>query len=811
MRKTPLFLLALFSYALLRAQGISGVVKDSRGKLLANASVALKKTKDSSLFKLSLSDTGGHYSFLAIPAGTYFIAVSHIAYLSGNSAAFSVADGAATQVPSIELSTAPRELRQAQVTGMRPLVEVRSDRIILNIENTINAIGQDALDLLRKSPGVAVDNTDAISLNGKNGVQIFIDGRQTYLSGTALTQYLHSLQSSSIESIEIINNPPARYEAAGTGGIINIRLKRDRALGTNITGSLGYQLGTYSKYDGDIGFNHRNQHFNLFGDYTFRDATTLSKSVYYRTLPDSLFKQQDFFVIKTVNHNIHAGLDYYIDKKSTIGLLVDVTLVTDSVKTNSRTPIIYTPANRTDRLLIANNRTSELQDNYNFNLNYHYAGGKGQSLELNADYGLYRLRSNQLQPNNYFDSTDQTFLYGNENNILSPTNIDISSFKVDYTLNLFKGQLGLGGKVSYVTSANDFQEYNLGAPGRVLDSLNSDNFSYKENINAAYLNYNRTYKSGLTLQAGLRAENTNNKGISKGWQGIANDYSVYDSTYPRHYTGFFPSASLNWKQWSVSYSRRIDRPNYQDLNPFVFKIDDYTFGRGNTQLQPQYANSISLTWSYKYALSATLSYSHIGDLFTSVPDTTDISKTVVTQVNLASKDIAGLNLSYSFQYRWYSAFINLNAYYASYKGNLGVGKVIDLTIFHTTILSQHTVQLGKGWSANITQLFSSPSITAGTLRFNSLGSLDAGLQKTFLSGRATIKAVVSDIFFTLPWSATSNFAGQYIYTAGSNETRQLKVNFVYRFGNTQVKPALRHLTGADDENKRINPAKGALQ
>ena len=810
MRITALFLLAFFSCALLRAQELSGVIRDSRGNPLSNASVALKKVNDSSLVKLSLSDSIGHYRFSA-PAGAYFVSVSHIAYLPGSSAAFSVTEATSLELPPIELNPAPRELREAQVTGMRPLVEVRSDRIVLNVENTINAIGEDALDLLRKSPGVAVDNTDAISLSGKNGVQIYIDGRQIDLSGAALSQYLHSLQSSTIESIEIISNPPARYEAAGTGGIINIRLKKDRALGTNIVVGLGYELGTYSKYDGNLSFNHRNQHYNLFGDYTFRDATALGKSIYYRTLPDSLFKQQDFYVTKTVNHTIHAGLDYFIDKKSTIGVLVDATLVTDSVKTNSRTPIIFTPANRTDRLLIADNRTSDLQDNYNFNLNYHYAGANGHNLDLNADYSLYRLRSNQLQPNSYFDSTGRNFLYGDVNNILSPTDIDIYSFKADYTFNLFKGQLGIGGKISYVTSANDFQEYDIRNTGRVLDSLNSDNFSYKENINAAYLNYKRTYQSGLTLQAGLRVENTNNKGISTGWLETANDYLVYDSTYPRHYTGFFPSASLHWKQWSVSYSRRIDRPNYQDLNPFVFKIDDYTFAKGNTQLQPQYANSLSLTRSFTFGLSATLSYSHIGDLFTSVPDTTDRSKTVVTQVNLASKDIAGINLSYSFQYKWYSAFVNLNGYYASYKGNLGPGKVVDLNVLNTSIVSQHMVQLGKGWSANITQYFSSPFITAGTLRFNSAGSLDAGLQKTFLNGRATVKAVVTDIFFTLPWSANSNFAGQSIYTAGSNETRQLKVNFIYRFGNTQVKAALRHLTGSEDENKRITPARGALQ
>jgi hypothetical protein len=804
MKITALFLLACFSYGLLRAQEISGIVRDSQGKLLASASVVLKKEKDSALVKISLSDNNGMYSFSSVPAGSYFITASQVSCLPASSAVFPFTGSGATQVPPLELSRAPRELQQAKVTAIRPLVEVKPDRIILNVENTINAVGEDALELLRKSPGITIDNSNSISLSGKNGVQVYVDGRPTYLSGTNLAQYLSTLQSSSIESIEIISNPSSRYEAAGSAGIINIRMKKDKSLGTNITAAAGYNIGTYSKYNADISFNHRDQHLNVFGEYTYHNATNLYHSVYNRTLPDTLLLQQDVLVTSTISQTFHAGLDYFFNKKSTLGVLISGSLATDSFRSNSNTRIIYSPTNTTNRLLIADNRTSGLQDNYNFNLNYRYTDNNGQELDLNADYGLYRLRNNQLQPNNYFDSTGQQFLYSNDYNILSPTNIDIYSFKADYTLNWLKGQVGLGAKVSYVTSANVFQEYDLESSGKVLDSLNSDKFNYRENINAAYLSYSRSLKKGPTIQAGLRIENTNSKGNSVGWQQAAVDYSVYDSTYPRHYTDLFPNASLTWKQWTFSYSRRIDRPDYKDLNPFVFKIDDYTFSKGNTQLQPQYANNLSLTWTYKYTLSATLSYSHISDLFTTVPDTTDGSKTVNTQVNLTGQDILGLNVSYSFQYKWYSAFVNVNGFYALYKANFGPGKVIDLNVFNTTIFSQHNFQLGRGWSANLSEYYTSPNILQGTLRTHTMWSLDGGLQKTLFNGRATVKAAVSDIFYTLHWALNSNYSGQYLYSAGTSESRQLKLNFTYRFGNNQVKAARRHLTGAEEESKRVN-------
>ncbi|HXB32827.1 MAG TPA: outer membrane beta-barrel family protein [Puia sp.] len=805
MRITALFLLAFFSYGLLQAQEISGIVRDNQGKLLAGASVALKKAADSALIKLSVSDDSGQYSFSPVPAGNYFVSVSHVSYLLQSSSVFTVTVGSANRIPAIELTRASRDLQEVQVTAIRPLVEVRPDRIILNVENTINAVGEDALDLLRKAPGITVDNTNSISLSGKNGVQVYVDGRPTNLSGTNLAQYLGTLQTSSIESIEIISNPSSRYEAAGSAGIINIRLKKDKSFGTNVTAGAGYNLGTYSRYNANLSFNHRDQHLNLFGDYTYFSGTKLGHTIYNRTLPDTLLLQQTAYIVPTVSQTFHLGLDYFLDKHSTLGFLIGGSLTTDSFRSNSSTQIIYSPTNTTSRLLIADNRASELHDDYNFNLNYHYASGSGSELDLNADYALYRLRSNQLQPNNYFDSTGQHFLYGDSYNILSPTDIDIYSWKADYATNWLNGRLGLGAKVSSVSSANVYQQYDLENPGWVFDSLSGDKFNYKENINAAYINYSRTFKGGLALQAGLRVENTNGNGNSAGWQQITADYSPYDSVWPRHYTDLFPSVSLTWKQWTFSYSRRIDRPSYQDLNPFVFKIDDYTFEEGNTRLKPQYADNLSLTWSYKYALSATLSYSHISDLFTTVPDTTDRSRTVTTNVNLTSQDIIGANVSYFFQYKWYSGFLNVNGFYALYRANFGAGKVIDLNVFNTTIASQHTMQLGRGWSANLTQYYTSRNIWAGTLRARPIWSLDAGFQKTLFNGRAALKASVSDIFYTLAWTLTSNYSGQSLYSSGNNDSRQVKLNFTYHFGNSQVKAARHHQTGAEDESKRVNP------
>jgi len=503
MRIVALFLFILLSYERLQAQTLAGSTTDNEGKPLAGASIVLKKIKDSSLVKLSISNTDGVYEFPSLPAGVYFVTVSHIGYASANSASFSLTGDGAVHIPAIMLTRVSRELQKADVAAARPMVEVRPDKIVLNVEGNINAVGEDALELLRKSPGITLDNSNNLSLNGKIGVQVYVDGRPTYLSGNDLAQYLKTVQSTSVEAIEIISNPSAKFEAAGSGGIINIRLKKDKSFGTNLTAGAGYNIGTYSKYTATASFNHREKNFNIFADYTYHNATELYHTVYYRTQLDTLFRQSNVLVTKTTTHTIRTGLDYTIDKKSTLGAVVSGTFVKDSLLINSETPIIYVPTNVTNRLLVADNRTSERRNNGNFNLNYRYGDGSGHELTLNADYGLYRLRSNQLQPNNYFDSTGQTLLYSNNYNILSPTNIDIYSFKADYDQNFLKGRLALGAKVSYVTSANNFQEYDLLGQQHVLDSLSSDNFNYKENINAAYATYDRTFKNWV-VQGGLR-------------------------------------------------------------------------------------------------------------------------------------------------------------------------------------------------------------------------------------------------------------------------------------------------------------------
>ncbi|MBS1756069.1 MAG: TonB-dependent receptor [Bacteroidetes bacterium] len=796
------------------AQNISGVVKEENGKFSNGATVSLLKANDSAIVKYAATKDNGRFKFETITQGKYIIKVTHVGYLPKYGDAFTVGNEDIL-LPDITLKKMAAELAAVTVTSQKPIVEMKADKMIVNVEGTINAVGNDGLELLRKSPGVMIDKDDNISLAGKNGVQIYIDGKPSPLTGTDLSNYLKTMQSAQIESIEIITNPSAKYEAAGNAGIINIRLKKNKTFGTNGTVNAGYNIGTYAKYNGGFSLNNRNAKTNIFGNYNYSQSLNSNAFVSSRYQGDTLFSQANEIKSKIKgSHNFKTGVDYFINKNSTIGAIINGNLSASSINTAGPMDFIYLPTNTLTKTLYATGDNELKRNNINFNLNYRYAIAGGKELNVDADYGFYNLRTNQYQPNIYYDANGGK-LNSNIYHTISPSDIDIASVKVDYEQNYKKGRLGFGGKISNVVTKNDLEKYDVINNAEIFNKDESNIFKYKENINAVYANYNRALK-GITLQAGLRVENTNSNGRSTGlkFDNSSNSYVPYDSTIQRSYVDFFPSAAITFnknpmKQWGITYSRRIDRPAYQDLNPFEFKINDYTFMKGNTQLKPQYTNSYGVSYTYKFKLNTLLNYSHVKDIFTLLPDTIDVSKSFLSKKNLATQDIISLNISYPFQYKWYSFFVNSNSYYSKYKANFGAaGRSVNLDVFAYSFYMQNGFNLGKSWKGELSGFYNSPSIWQGIFKSKAMYSVDAGLQKTILKGKGNVKVSVSDIFKTMKWSGSSNFAGQISTASGHWESRQFKINFNWRFGNTQVKASRQRKLGTEEENKRTQSSGG---
>ena len=805
--------LCMFSLNIM-AQKISGIVKDEAGKPVSGSTVALLRAKDSVAVKYTATKADGQYIFEAIPAGSFIVKSTYVGHKTSYSDAVNVA-GVDVAVADVVLGKNAGNLGEVVVTAKKPMVEIKADKTILNVEGTINATGTDALELLRKSPGVMVDKDDNLSLSGKTGVQVYIDGRPTPLAGKDLADFLKSMQSSNVEAIEIITNPSAKYEAAGNAGIINIRLKKNKSYGTNGSVNAGWAIGTYLKYNGGLSLNNRNKRTNIFGSYNYNHSKNLSNMQFYRTVADTLFDQKNVMVNWGSNHNYKAGLDYTINKKSTIGFIATGSVSDNEMESQSKTPISYIPTNTLVKNLHADNTSTSSRDNINLNGNYRYVDTTGRELNLDADFARYNLDNNQMQPNIYYDASGQNEISRVVYNMLAPSNINLYSFKTDYEQNYKKGRLGIGGKISFVNTDNDFRRFNVYSNGKVLDTLRSNRFDYEENINALYLNYNKPFK-GYALQVGLRAENTNITGTSTGQKWTGGGYAGYDSTFKRNYTDLFPSIAITFNknpmnQVGFSYSRRIDRPAYQDLNPFEFKLDEYTFQKGNTNLRPQYTNSFGITHSYKYKLNTRLNYSHVTDIFSQLIDTAETSKSFISKQNLATQDVLSLNVSYPFTYKKFSSFINVNSSYSAFKADFGEGRKVNLDVFSYNLYMQNSVKISKTWTAELSGFYTSPSIWQGTFESKAIGGLDLGAQKVILKGKGTLKATFTDLFRTMRWSGTSNFAGQFMRASGNWESQQFRMNFSYRFGNSQVKAARQRKNALEEESKRTQSGGGLGQ
>ncbi|MEI9957395.1 MAG: outer membrane beta-barrel family protein [Ferruginibacter sp.] len=599
-------------------------------------------------------------------------------------------------------------------------------------------------------------------------------------------------------------------------------MKKNKTFGTNGNVNAGYNIGIYAKYNGGFSLNHRNAKTNIFGNYNYSQGLNESNFTSYRIQSDSIFDQKNRILSKNkYSHNFKAGVDFFIDKNSTFGVVVNGNIADNNNYTAGPMKIIYAPTNTIVRTLVATGDNLTTRDNMNFNLNYRYAKTGGSELNIDADYGFYDLRTHQYQPNDYYAGTTNVKLFSNIYRTVSPTNIDIYSVKADYEQNFKKGRLGYGGKIGFVNTDNDFARWNVdNANNEVYDNDASNRFRYKENINAAYVNYNRAYK-GFMLQAGLRLENTSSDGRTTGLKkiepiGSPSYYVNLDTTVSRNYTNLFPSAAITFNknpmsQFGITFSRRIDRPAYQDLNPFEFKINDYTYMKGNTQLRPQYTNSIGFTHTYKYRLNTQLSYSHVKDIFAQIPDTLG-SKSFLTKKNLANQDIVNLNISYPYQYKWYSFFANLGSNYSMYRASIpdlaGNIRKININVAAVSFFMQNTFNLGKTYKAELSGFYNSPTVYAGTIKARAMYSVDGGLQKTILKGKGNLKASVSDMFNLMRFKGSVDFAGAHTDVLAKWESRQFKLNFSYRFGNMQVKAARQRKASIEEENKRTQQSGG---
>jgi iron complex outermembrane receptor protein len=804
-------LLTAFSSASL-AQGktgkIAGTVIDGNTKTIESASIHLLRAKDSAVVKMSVADKTGKYEFDGIAEGSYLVSITAVGHSKGYSETFEITgSNQLVTLKTIELVPQAKALGGVTVNATKPLVEQKIDRMVVNVDAAVTNVGATALEVLEKSPGVTVDKDGNISLKGKQSVQVFIDGKPAYLSGAELVNMLSNMNANQLEQIELMTNPPARYDAAGNSGIINLKTKKSKQVGFNGSATAGYSQGKYWKTNESLNMNYRKNKVNAFMNYSFNRNKSSQELIIHRTFlrPDqtvnAIFDQRTFMPRFRNNNNLKLGMDYFLSKKTTLGFVASGS-ITSGWEKNYNTAYLKNDVNALDSIVYATNTTDQEWKNGSLNLNLrHIFDSTGRELTADADYSRYASKSNQAFTNTSYTpdwtKKTQTDLLG-----ILPVGVTIYSAKVDYSHPMksgWKAEAGL--KSSYVSTDNEAEYYTKEANAWEPDYSKTNQFVYKENINAGYLNLNRQFKK-WGVQTGLRFENTNYKGHQLG------NPQKPDSSFKKSYNSFFPTVYLTYKaneknQFGINLGRRIDRPSYQSLNPFLYYLDNYTYEAGNPFIRPQFTWNAEVSHTYKGFLTTTINYSRTTDFMTETFEQFGDNITIVRDGNIGVRQTAGIAISAQVKpAKWWNASLFGNYNYNQFKGEL-YKEYVNIEASNVLFNVNNQFKFNKGWSAELSGFYRTKGVE-GQIIIQPMGQMSAGVSKVILKGKGTIRLNVRDILYTNRAKGRIDFQQTKARFENNRDTRVAGIAFTWRFGKP-IKAAQnnRKTGGADEEQNRI--------
>jgi hypothetical protein len=781
---------------------LTGSVEAENNKSIAYATISLMNAKDSSLVKTVITDSIGNYNFKSVATGNYFVRVSMMGYKEKTSSAFAVRANETIYVPALRLAVSRASLATVTVTAKKPFIERKIDKTVMNVENSAIAAGSTVMDVLEKAPGVMVDKDGNISMGGKSGVMVMIDGKPTYMSNADLAQLLKSMQSNQVESIELITNPSAKYDAAGNAGIINIKTKKSKTVGTNGTATVGTGYGNHTKVNAGVNLNYRNRKMNIFGNYNVSDEHTgrlidinrVSKSNNQNTY----FSQEQTDNRNYQNNSFKVGVDYFVNRKNTFGFLV-TGYANNGKELSDNLTKIGSNAKVTDSSINVHRDNTGRYRNINYNINYKAVlDTTGQELSVDVDYSHNTSNSATNYDYSYLNNDGSAIKAAYFNRNITPSIINIKSIKADYVYpvsKILKVEAGI--KSSNVSTNNNLQFDELNNGSWKNNSLRSNHFIYDETVHAAYVNANQQF-TNTSVQVGLRAEKTLSTGNS------ITENKVVKRSYLDLFPSVFINQSLGQHTAAFSYSRRIDRPFYDQLNPFVYYLDEYTYQKGNPFLNPEYTQNFELTYMFKKKYSANFRYAFTSDIITDVilPDTARKSM-YQTAKNLNNAHFFSLTVNAPFTItKWWNTNNIFTGFNNQYNEAQLEGQQLQANKTSFYLKSNHNFSFQKGLSAEVSADYRS-SMVYGSFLLGSNYGVDLGLSKSILNQKASIKFSVSDAFNTRTLKVKSELPGVNYDIFQKHETRVFRLGFNIRFGGSSIKEARSRATGLESEQSRI--------
>jgi hypothetical protein len=780
---------------------LRGTLANSAGVTLEFATVTLHRAADSVVVKTEFSDRQGAFQLEASAGRSYLLSVAQVGCGRYWSTTFTLPESGLA-LPAITLvASQAASLQEVAVVARKPLFEHRPDRTVVHVAESPLAAGATALDVLSRAPGVTLDATSNLALRGRQGLLVVVDGKRSPLAGPELAEYLRALPAEQLQSIELITSPPASYDAQGGAGVIALTLKKDQRLGTNGSVNAGYGYSEQGKFTGGLALNHRRKSLNLYGSYTYTDRRYFTRVDFERQfaatpqLPASGTRQGNEQLSHLRSHAGKAGLDLTLSKRTLLGLAVTgLASQTDNAVANQTQVLDGAGAPAARYHALTAQSIGRPSGSANLNLRHAFAdSATARALTADADYARYHL-NRQLDLNTYFDNPGQpnTLLTGDQRSALS-----IGAAKVDYSQPLpRRARLEAGVKVTRIVSVNDVLFATVAGGVTQPRPDISSQFSYHENVNAAYANLRGT-TAQTNWQAGLRAEQTNTLAEQAGLR-----------LREQHYLQLFPNAqlqrSLNTRHaLALAVSRRIDRPNYAQVNPIRAYLDATSYRAGNPNLVAQTSYNVEFTHTYRQKFSTALAYTRtILPIVNIIQPSPDEGRLVVNQdVNLNTQNFYTLTLTAPLTpTKWWTLYATTIFYYNHFVGTLN-GTDLRRGQLACNLTANNSFTLPGGWSAELNGLYESGEVY-GFQRLRPRGQLAAGLQKSLWHKQGTFRLNVADIFYTTPVRATSTYDNFTETFYSRLDTRIVTAALTYRFGNSKVAAARRRTAGADEELRR---------
>lgn len=730
------------------------IVDDASGKPMEYANISVFSMRDSSLAGGAITDSKGFFKVDKLKPGFYKIKVDFIGYERYINTVKVNPQNPSANIGTIKLKPASTQLSEVEIVSDKPLVEFTLDKKIINVEKNIITAGGSATDILRTTPSVSVDMDGNVSLRGSTNVTILVDGKPSMLSGGDKAAILEQIPASTIESIELITNPSAKYDPEGMAGIINIKTKKEKRDGTNGLITLNY--GTWEKYGASINLNRRTGKFNIYANYDYKNNDRNGYRKHYREFYNNDTLVSIYSILSdrkssSLSHTFKGGIDYNLTPLSTISGSGTYRLG-NQPGDDFNTDNVYDNLNNLTQSYTRDEINNE--DNKNLDVTLGFKK-KFEQKDREFTSDIYYSTSNEIEFDNYIQNNYIPVYITPEQKSVNDSKFKNLTFQSDYSHPISeKTKLDAGIKYMMRSTDDDykFSNYDTISNDFYNDTNLSNHFIYTDQVYAAYSTLSKEWKK-FSFQAGLRVEQTYQDGNQETMQ----------TKYKNDYLSFFPSFHTSYNlpkenKLQISYSRRINRPSIHSMNPFIDASDPLTLHTGNPYLKPEYINSYEIghikDWK-KFSLTSSLFYKQTNNVISRYRLVDSIGVITVMPINVAKAESYGFDFIVSYQP---VKFIRLSGDFSWFKTTLsGSNLETDLTssIFSYNGKFNASVFLPKNFSFQINCMFEGPSVMAQAIR-KEFYTVDAGLRKDFKNKKFSLSLRFSDIFNTMSFRVETN-------------------------------------------------------